>query len=62
MAKETRSGLTLAPNMRLKLTIAEHENATIGDIRRICHVIESVGYTVEILPTEIKPQAILVKR
>ena len=62
MSKETRIGLTLAPSMRLKLTITECENTTIGDLRRICLGIESVGYKAEMLPTEIKPQAILVKR
>ena len=62
MSKETRSGLTLAPSMRLKLSITEKENAKISDVWRISRAIQGAGYEVKILPDENHPQEILVKR
>ena len=62
MPKDTRSGLTLAPSMRLKLTITEKENVKISDVWKICTMIKSGGYEVKILPDENRPQEILVKR
>ena len=62
MSKDTRSGLTLAPSMRLKLTITEKENARIADVWKICQAIQSIGYEAKILPDENHPQEILVKR
>ena len=62
MSKETRIGLTLAPSMRLKLTITEKENATIADVWKICQAIQGIGYAAIILPDENHPRAILIKR
>jgi len=62
MIRETRSGLTLEPSMRLKLTITEKENAKVADVWKIAEMIKSGGYEVKILPDENHPQAILVKR
>lgn len=62
MAKGTKVGLTLVPNMWVKLAIADKENATHGDLTRICRGIQSAGYQVKIIPNERQPQAILVER
>ena len=62
MTKSTKVNLTKKPSMHLRLTMAEAENTTIGDIRKIAHAIEKVGYQVEVLPTEIQPRAIDIKR
>ena len=35
MAKDTRKGLTLAPNMKLELTITAKESTTYDDLARM---------------------------
>ena len=60
--KDTKVNLKEKPDMHLRLTMTEATNTTIGDVRKICWGIEKAGYQVEILPTEITPRAIDVKR
>lgn len=62
IVKETRRGLTLRPNMWLKLVIADREQATRDDLARICQGIESRGYNVKVIPDQNQPQAIVVER
>ena len=62
MAKDTKVNLEEKPSMHLILLMAKAMNTTLGDIRKIAHAIEKVGYQVEILPTEIQPRAIDIRR
>jgi len=62
MAKDTRKGLTLAPNMKLELTITAKESTTYDDLARICRGIKSSGYEVKVIPDNNHPQAIVVER
>jgi len=62
MPKDTRKGFTLAPNIRLKLVIADKEQATYDDLKRICEGIKSRGFEVKVIPDNNHPQAIVVER
>lgn len=50
--------------MKLSLQLMKNGscNITVGDLRRIKGILEREGYQVEMIPTEIQPQVIVITK